>query len=117
MTQTPKNDSIPIEIDVHEVKRLIDSEAELLLVDCRERPENEFCRIEGSKLIPMNDTPVRLNEIEAHREKRIVVYCHHGIRSLHVARWLRAQGFSQAQNMAGGIDVWSQAIDTDVPRY
>ena len=117
MTQTPENDAIPIEIDVDEVKRLMDSEAEMLLVDCREQPENEFCRIEGSQLIPMNQTPGRLNDFEAHREKRIIVYCHLGTRSLFVAQWLRTQGFDQAQNMTGGIDVWSQMIDPAVPRY
>jgi rhodanese-related sulfurtransferase len=117
MTQTPENDAIPIEIDVQAVKQLIDSKAEFLLVDCREQSENEYCRIEGSQLIPMNETPKRLSELENHRGKRIVIYCHHGGRSLHVSQWLRAQGFDQVQNMTGGIDVWSQEIDQEVPRY
>ena len=115
--QPPENNTIPIEIDVHEVKRLIDSEAELLLVDCREQPENEYCRIEGSFLIPMNETPYRLSELEDHRDKRIIVYCHLGFRSLQVTQWLRTQGFDQVQNMTGGIDVWSEIIDPDIPRY
>lgn len=117
MTQTPENETTPIEIDVHEVKRLMDSDAVVLLVDCREQPENEYCRIEGSQLIPMNETPSRLSELEAHREKRIVIYCHHGTRSLFVAQWLRIQGLNQVQNMTGGIDVWSQVIDPEIPRY
>ena len=96
---------------------MLDSEAQCLLIDCRETSENEFCRIEGSQLIPMNETPDRINEIEPHRESPIIVYCHHGGRSLYVVQWLRSQGFTQAQNMSGGIDVWSQAIDPTIPRY
>ncbi len=117
MKQTRENAATPIDIDVHSVKRLVDSEAEFLLVDCREPPEHEYCRIEGSRLIPMNETPNRLSELEGHRESRIVVYCHHGGRSLHVAQWLRAQGFDLVQNMSGGIDAWSLAIDPTLPRY
>ena len=107
----------PLEIDVHEVQQLMFSEAEFLLVDCREEVENQFCKLKDSLLIPMNETPNRLQELEPHREKRIVVHCHHGGRSMQVVQWLRAQGFKGAQNMAGGIDAWSQAIDPEVPRY
>ena len=117
MTRTPKNGSIPIEIDVHEVKRLLDSQADFLLIDCREASENEYCRIEGSRLIPMNETPDRINELERHRDSRIIIHCHHGGRSFQVVQWLRSQGFHQAQNMTGGIESWSQSIDPSVPRY
>jgi rhodanese-related sulfurtransferase len=55
--------------------------------------------------------------LAAHRDRRIVVHCHHGGRSLRVANWLRGQGFEQAQSMAGGIDAWSTEIDPAVPRY
>ena len=116
MTQSRENNAIPIEIDVHEVKRLFESKAEFLLVAASDR-RTSFCRIEGSQLIPMNETPSQLSELEGHREKRIVVYCHHGGRSLYVTQWLRAQGFDSVQNMTGGIDVWSQIIDPDIPRY
>lgn len=106
-----------IEIDVQSVKSLIDSETEFLLIDCREVSEHEHCRIEGSQLIPMNETPDRLSEIEVHQSKQIVVHCHHGSRSLQVVNWLRANGISHAQNMTGGIEAWSCQIDATVPRY
>lgn len=109
--------SVPIEIDVSEVKRMLDSGAEALLIDCRETFEHEFARIEGSVLIPMHETPDRLAEIEPHRQKRIIVHCHHGRRSLQVVQWLRQQGFEQAQSMADGIDAWSELIDSSVPKY
>ncbi|MFK7767298.1 MAG: rhodanese-like domain-containing protein [Mariniblastus sp.] len=114
---TPENQTLPIEIDVNEVKQLQDNQAEFLLVDCREKDEFEFCSIAGSTLIPMNETPDRINELEPHRQSRIVIHCHHGGRSMQVVQWLRSQGFLNAQNMAGGIDVWSQLVDPDIPRY
>lgn len=109
--------SLPIEIDVRTVKGLLDGQEEFLLLDCREPDEFNFARIEGSTLIPMKQIPNRLEELAGYRDKRIVVHCHHGGRSLRVTNWLRQQGFSQVQNMTGGIDAWSAEIDPAVPRY
>lgn len=116
MNNSPSDDT-PIEIDVQSVKSLLDSKSDFLLIDCREVAEHQHCRIEGSQLIPMNETPDRLAEIEAHSGKPIVVHCHHGGRSLQVVNWLRANGFPNAQNMTGGIEAWSNEIDPAVPRY
>jgi adenylyltransferase/sulfurtransferase len=65
----------------------------------------------------MSQLAARVAELEAFRTRPLVVHCHHGGRSLRVANWLREQGFSQAQSMAGGIDQWSLEIDPTVPRY
>lgn len=113
----PLENTPPIEIDVESVKNLIDSQADFLLIDCRQPDEHQFCRIESAKLIPMNETPSRVEELEPHRESQIVVHCHHGGRSMQVVQWLRSQGFSGAQNMTGGIEAWSQIVDPEVPRY
>lgn len=91
-----------------------------LLVDCRRAEEREFNRIEGSVFIPMSEIESRLDELEGEsggREADIVIYCHHGARSLKVALALQAHGFTGARSMAGGIDLWSLDIDPDVPRY
>ncbi|MFT5302674.1 MAG: rhodanese-related sulfurtransferase [Mariniblastus sp.] len=127
MNQTPAPFSsdgpeLPIEIDVETVKQLLaskteDSELGFHFIDCRETSESELCKIEGAQLIPMNETPNRLEELEMHRKSRIVVHCHHGGRSLQVVQYLRSQGFSLAQNMTGGIDGWSCQIDESIPRY
>jgi rhodanese-related sulfurtransferase len=125
MTQSPENQptaDLPIQIDVASVKKLLDEQAsgssnDLLLIDCRETNEFEFCSIAGAQLIPMNETPNRLDELEPHRTSRIVVHCHHGGRSFQVVQYLRSQGFDNAQNMTGGIDVWSQQINPEIPRY
>jgi rhodanese-related sulfurtransferase len=68
-------------------------------------------------LVPMQELPERLAELEAFRPATVVVHCHHGMRSLKVARWLRDRGFSRAVSMRGGIEAWSLEIDPAVPRY
>ena len=77
----------------------------------------QLSRLEGTQLIPMGQIPAEIGSLQEHRERRVVIMCHHGTRSLLVARWMRANGLSQAQSMAGGIEVWSLQIDPDVPRY
>lgn len=88
---------------------------EFTLIDCREQDEWDLCRIEGARLIPLSDFGV-LAPAQLSPDVPVVVYCHHGMRSLRATQWLRAKGF-QAWSMAGGIDAWSEEIDTQVPRY
>jgi len=109
--------SPPIEVSVKDVSNMQLSGAEFLLLDCRETDEHQTANISGATLIPMNEIPDRLPELEPHRERPIVVHCHHGGRSMRVTQWLREQGFAHVQNMAGGIDAWSQEIDPSIPRY
>lgn len=108
---------LPVEIDVHAVAALRSGGEPFLLLDCREPEEYATARITGAVLVPMAEIPERLELLTAHRDGRIVVHCHHGVRSLHVTRWLRARGFTTAQSMAGGIDAWSLEIDPTTPRY
>jgi rhodanese-related sulfurtransferase len=111
------NAPLPIEVDCHSVKSLLESGADFLLLDCRETDEHAVARIDGARLLPMTELQVRLNELAGDCTRRVVVHCHHGGRSLRVAAFLRQQGFTHAQSMAGGIDEWSQTIDPSVPRY
>lgn len=106
-----------IEINVQAVKAMLDAKSDFLLLDCRTPAEHATANIPNSILIPMNDIPARINELEPHRESLIVVHCHHGGRSLRVTEWLLAQGFTNVQNMTGGIDAWSEQIDPSVPKY
>ena len=106
-----------IEIDCQQVRARREASENLLLLDCREQQEWDHVHIEGATLIPMSEIQNRVTELEEHRDREIVVYCHHGGRSLQVAQWLQQQGFSSVLNMTGGIDVWSQEIDSSLPRY
>jgi len=110
-------ESLPIDIDVRSVKQMQDSGEKFVLLDCREPSEVATAKIAGSIHIPMKQIPGRLAELEPHRTERIVVHCHHGGRSLRVTQFLRHEGFSQVQNMAGGIDAWSLEVDAGVARY
>jgi rhodanese-related sulfurtransferase len=108
---------LPLEIDVVSVKALLDSGEPFLLLDVREPHEFAAAKIEGATLIPMREIPARLAELAPHKDSRVVVHCHHGGRSQRVMNFLRQQGFSQVQNMIGGIDDWSLQVDPSVPRY
>jgi rhodanese-related sulfurtransferase len=105
-----------LQIVAEDVKAALDNGEKLTLVDVREPWEWEISRLQGAKLMPMGDVPSRAHQ-ELDPEQHIVVFCHHGVRSLHVANWLREQGFEQAQSMSGGIDRWSKVIDNNVPVY
>jgi rhodanese-related sulfurtransferase len=107
---------LPIEITPAEVSELLKSEAPLRLIDVREPAEHAICHIEGATLIPMQSIPQHLSELDDPATP-IVLFCHHGVRSLSVADWLRRQGVENCRSMAGGIDLWSVRIDPAVPRY
>lgn len=87
------------------------------LIDCREREEIAICRIEGHEWIPLGTIPSALEKFSAEAHRGFVIYCHHGMRSLRAASFLRAHGIHRAFSMSGGIEAWSCEIDPDVPRY
>lgn len=110
------NPELPLEITVDELQSRLASDQPPLVLDVREPWEFDTAQIAGSTLIPMNEIPSRaFNELD--EDAPIAVLCHHGARSLSVANWLRNQGFSAAQSVAGGIDAWSRSVDPRVPRY
>jgi rhodanese-related sulfurtransferase len=85
------------------------------LLDVREPWEFERSRIEGSVLLPMNQIVARVGELDPTRET--VVICHHGGRSFQVGMFLARSGFASVINLKGGVDAWSQQVDSRVPRY
>lgn len=107
----------PLETDCASVKAGLDAGNDFLLLDCRERDEHALASIPGSLLIPVSEFEQRAGELEPFREREIVVLCHHGVRSLHVAHWLRQQGFLRVRSLAGGIDRWAAEIDPELARY
>src|SRR5258708_5949878 len=86
------------------------------LMDVREPWEFATARIDGSVVMPMGDVPARAHQ-ELDPDERLVVLCHHGVRSMNVTAWLRNQGFEQVQSLRGGIDAWSVEVDPAVGRY
>ncbi len=110
--------SLPFEITPREVKARLDKGEPTYLIDVREAQEHQIARLAGSELIPMRTVPAALNGLVDKAESAlVVVFCHHGIRSLQVVNWLRQNGIEECQSMAGGIDLWSLEIDSSIPRY
>ncbi len=104
-------------------KRRLDSGAPLAVLDVREDDERAICSVPVPPTatdlhVPMNQIPARLDDLRAAASAGpLVVYCHHGVRSLMVARWLAANGVPGVLNLDGGIDAWSLGVDPDLPRY
>lgn len=109
---------LPLETSPQDVQHRIDAGEALVLIDVREAEEFAITRIEGATLIPMRSIPANLPQLEAKGEEgTLIVFCHHGVRSLNAVHWLREQGLLNCQSMAGGIDAWSAAVDPSVARY
>ena len=104
-----------MQISAKEVNERVGRGDKLLLVDVREQWEYDLAKIPGAKLIPLGTLPANLNTLLDADE--VICYCHHGMRSLDAAVWLRQQGVESAKSMAGGIERWSVEIDPRVPRY
>ena len=104
------------QIGVRQLREMIEGGERLLLLDVRQPWEHDTARLPESVLIPLNELPERLDEIEPPAGAVVVCYCHHGVRSLSAAAILGDAGI-RAVSLAGGIDAWSVAIDPDVPRY
>jgi rhodanese-related sulfurtransferase len=104
-----------MEIDVDTLAQLRAAAADIQLVDIREDWERAVCLIAGSIEIAMAALPGALDRLDP--ERPVVALCHHGVRSLRAAAWLRQQGFAQAVSLAGGIDAWARQVDPAMARY
>src|SRR3954451_11997314 len=91
---------------------------QFLIVDVREPEEHAIARLENSELIPMQSIPGSLQRLDALADEQpLALLCHHGVRSLNVAVWLRQHGVENCFSITGGIDRWSREIDPSIPRY
>ncbi len=107
-----------LEITPQEAKLRLASATPAIVIDVREPEEFAIARIPGAELVPMQSIPAELQRLEKWADERdLLLLCHHGVRSLQVANWLRAQGVENCYSVAGGIDRWSQEVDPAVPRY
>ena len=109
------DDDFPAGIEVEALRRLRSSGQAVTVLDVREGWEREICRLDGSLDIPLAILPAHVDKLP--RQGMLVVMCHHGARSGQAAAWLRAQGFSNAVNLNGGIDAWAARIDRGMGTY
>ena len=103
------------EISPSEAAALV-KEGKARLVDVRESWEFATARVQDSLHMPMGEVPARAHH-ELDPDERVMVLCHHGVRSLNVAVWLRNQGFEQVQSVRGGIAAWKTEVDPQVGSY
>ena len=98
---------------VHQMRQRGD---DIILIDVREQYEHDVARIDGAQLCPMSKAAQWIDGLE--REKLLVIFCHHGMRSEQVAAALTSRfGYTKVATMDGGIDDWSCRVDPSVPRY
>lgn len=105
------------QIDVHELNRKLGSDESIHLLDVRQPWERDIATLPDSQLVPLPELQARVAEIKPAAGTLLVVFCHHGIRSLTAARFLEQTGFPAVVSLAGGIDAWSREVDPTVPRY
>ena len=98
-----------------ELKRKLDAGEPVYLLDVRNPDEYAYCHLPGSVLIPLPELVGRVDEVRPADDALVVVYCHHGVRSLSGAAILQRAGVNAA-SLAGGMDRWSLAVDPALPR-
>ena len=103
------------QLSATELKNKIQQQDAVFLLDVREPHEFQYASIANSVLIPLNQVPQRVTELDPLQE--IVVICHHGMRSQQAANYLERSGFNHVANLKGGIDAWSCDVDSSVARY
>ena len=103
------------EVTPAEVKQRLDAGDDLLLVDVREPEEVVRAAITGAEVYPLSQAAGWIDSLP--KDRPLVIFCHHGGRSAQVAGALAQRGHTNISNMTGGIDAWSQQIDSTIPRY
>jgi adenylyltransferase/sulfurtransferase len=103
------------EITPEALKRRLDAGEAVFILDVRNPPEYEICRITSSTLIPLPTLPQRLDELDRSRE--LIVHCKSGMRSQQAIGILRQAGFTNLKNLTGGILAWADKIDPAMPKY
>ncbi len=104
------------EITVQELQAMMEAGETPFILDVREENEFDVANLNGT-LIPLQQLPTRLDELEAHRDELVVVHCRSGARSAQAVQYLRAFGFEKARNLKGGVLAWSREIDPTMPTY
>lgn len=107
-------DEQSLQINVEELKRSLDEGQTPFILDVREPEEFRICNL-GGHLIPLNELPRRMRELNPTKE--IIVHCHTGARSRTAASLLYEAGFQNVKNLVGGIDAWAKKIDKTMKRY
>ena len=108
---------MPRQMNVTTLATKLAAKEPVYLLDVREPSEHEYSRLPDCLLIPLGELMERVGEVAPPAGVPVVVYCHHGVRSLSGAAILEMNGIREAYSLSGGIEAWSTLIDPSVPRY
>ena len=98
------------------LKRLLDSDEAVKLIDVREQQEWDICHIEGAELKPLSQIQNWADDL-AKEEGSLIIYCHHGMRSAQACMYLTQLGAKRTINLTGGIHLWAHQVDPSMPSY
>lgn len=98
-----------------EVKEILDNKNGTRLIDVREEWEYKIANIEAAELMPLSNFMSHISELN--KDDKLIFYCHTGVRSANICNYLAAQGFKNLINLKGGIEAWSNEVDSLVPKY
>ena len=107
--------SDPWDLQPADLDQLRRQQTELLLIDCRTRVEFEHGHLQGAQCFPLQETSIRISELDLKKDQRIVVYCNSGRRSLIFVKYLSMRGFSDARSLAGGLEAYATECPDDAP--
>ncbi len=110
------NELLPSELSAVELVRQLKREPDTFILDVRNPEEYDVCHLPGAVLIPMATVPANLDQVP--RDRPVVVYCHHGMRSASVIQYLSHEhGYDNLSNLAGGIHSWAEDVDMRMAKY
>jgi len=107
----------PVEITPRDLARQLANGHSVRMIDVRQPWESEIARLPDSLLIPLGELPQHVDEVPTDPAITVVLYCHHGVRSLSAVSYLQRLGYYHVRSLAGGIDAWSCEVDPALPRY
>ena len=105
------------QITASELKKSMDAGTAPLLLDVRESHELDICKLPFKWHIPLGELRFHLDDLEAEKDKDIVVYCRTGKRSHMAVEFLMEAGFSKIKNLKGGVHAWSDEVDSSFRKY
>ena len=99
------------EIDVNELKNLLESEKKenIYFIDCREQEEWNEGHIPGATLLPLSDFQNTFETVLKDKNKKVIIQCRSGKRSMNACMFLLSKGFQDLVNVEGGILAWNEA--------
>lgn len=97
------------EIEIQELKKKLDNKDNFLFIDCREEEEWNELHIPGATLLPLSTFQENYETILKDKNATIVIQCRSGKRSMNACMFLLSKGFTDLNNLEGGILAWIEA--------